>query len=219
MAGRMRSLADAEVCEVYSLEGADLVTRSCVDRDGRARRRVGARRPLATRRAAQRAIESQQPVAVYDAATDDGLSAGGRRHLLASGYPREHPPAADRARRGHRPGRRSSTATPASSRGVALLQGLAQIAAQAMANARLLDEAKNRAAVLRELVELGALIWQTHDVASLARVVAQRLTTTIGAYCCELFRIDGGELRCVASYDTEDGFSEDRLGRAIDRAR
>ena len=88
VAGRMRSLADAYVCEVYSLDGGDLVTRSCVDCGGRADDEIGARRPLATRRAAQRAIESQQPVAVYYAATDHRMSAEERRHFLCRGIRR-----------------------------------------------------------------------------------------------------------------------------------
>ena len=75
VAGRMRGLADAEECEITGLEGSDLVVRICVGRDGRHDDALGVRRPIGARRATQRAIETRQPVAVYDAAADDGLDA------------------------------------------------------------------------------------------------------------------------------------------------
>ncbi len=214
VADRMRGLADAEECEISGLEGPDIVVRIAVGRDGRHDGEVGARRPIGARRAAQRAIETRQPVAVYDASADEGLSSEERALFLAAHHV-------------------ASIRLPLIVRGeviglvalfdsharefprVQLLQGLAQIAAQAMANARLLDEAMHRADVLRELVDLGALIWRTHDVDSLAHVVAQRLTTTIGAYCCEVFRLDDEALRCIVSYDTDDGFDEERRGAPL----
>ena len=67
VAGRMRGLTDAEECEITGLEGSDLVVRICVGRDGRHDDALGVRRPIGARRATQRAIETRQPVAVYDA--------------------------------------------------------------------------------------------------------------------------------------------------------
>ncbi|HMK93122.1 MAG TPA: HD domain-containing phosphohydrolase, partial [Thermoleophilia bacterium] len=99
-----------------------------------------------------------------------------------------------------------------------LLRGLGQIAAQAMANASLLDQAKHRAAVLSELVELGALVWRTREVDSLAQTIAQRLSATIGADTCEIYRRDAdGATSCLASWSTRKGtFDGDRTGELLE---
>jgi diguanylate cyclase (GGDEF)-like protein/excisionase family DNA binding protein len=139
VAGRMRGLAGAQECEVSGLEGSELVVRICVGGDGRRDGKTGVRRSADAHRATQRAIATRQPVAVRDAA--DGLNAEERTILLESGH-------------------RASIHLPLIVRGeviglvalydsrarefprVQLLQGLAQIAAQAMDNARLYDEIK-----------------------------------------------------------------------------
>ncbi len=181
------------------------MTRMCVSREGRDDAELGLRRPLADRPMAQRAIETRDAVATTDATTDEALSEAERDHYARIGY---------RASvrlplivRGEVIGLISVFDTsPRTFEGIPLVRGLAQIAAQAMANAGLLDETRRRGEVLRELVELGAVIWRTRDVQSIARVVARRMAATIGAECCEIYRLeqDGGMV-CVASWDASAG--------------
>ncbi len=198
VAGRMRSLADADVCEVYGLEGDDLVTRSCVDRHGRDDDEIGARRPLATRYAAQRAIESQQPVAVYDAANDEDMSPEERHHFLSSGYPASiRLPLIVRGEVIGLVGLFDGHAREFP--GVALLQGLAQIAAQAMANARLfrrLDESSSRLAVVNEA---SLQLSSTLELRDILLSTAERLCEIGAAPACDIYLLSGADLLCVAS--------------------
>jgi diguanylate cyclase (GGDEF)-like protein/excisionase family DNA binding protein len=216
VAERIRTIVDAEVCEVYGIDAGGLITRMCVDRNGRDDREIGFERRLSDRPAAQRAIESREPFAIENAATDEHLTAEEREYFLGMGYP-------------------ASVRMPLTVHGaviglvgvydtaprsfdrIQLLQGLAQIAAQAMANARLMDEAKHRADVLRELVDLGTMIWRTRDVDSLVRLIAQRLTATIGAASCEIYRCDDdGHTLCLASWDQRAGrFDHSRCGEPL----
>ena len=86
VAERMRGLAGAEECEIVGLERPHLVVRIAVGPDGRNDAEVGARRPIDARHAAQRAIETRQPVAVYDASADDSLGPQERALFLESGH-------------------------------------------------------------------------------------------------------------------------------------
>ena len=198
VAGRMRTLADAEVCEVYSLEGADLVTRSCVDRNGRDDAEIGVRRPLSARRAAQRAVATRRPVAVRDAATEEDMGPEERVHFLTSGYPASiRLPLIVRGEviglvglfDGH----------PREFPGVALLQGLAQIAAQAMANARLfhqLDESSSRLAVVNEA---SLQLSSTLELRDILLSTAERLCGIGAVPTCDIYLLSGADLQCVAS--------------------
>ena len=198
VAGRMRGLTDAEECEITGLEGSDLVVRICVGRDGRHDDALGVRRPIGARRATQRAIETRQPVAVYDAAAADGLDARERTMLLESGH-------------------RASIRLPLIVRGeviglvalydshprefarVPLLQGLAQIAAQAMANATLyrqLDETGRRLAVVNDA---SLQLSSTLELRDVLLSTADRLCEIAAAPACDVYLLSGSDLLCVAS--------------------
>jgi diguanylate cyclase (GGDEF)-like protein/excisionase family DNA binding protein len=214
VAERMRSLADSDACEIYHLQGEELVSLMSVGRDGVSHKDIGDRYPVSGHTAAEVAVRTRQPFVITDVATDPRLTAHDRHYWESFGFS-------------------ASVRCPLVVRGdviglvslfdrrvrdfahIDLLQGLAQIAAQALANARLLDQVEERASVLRELVDLGASIWDSHDLGSLGHVIARRLTESVDAYSCEIFASDGEVLRCTASYSTDDGFDDERVGMPL----
>ena len=213
-AERMRSLTGARSCEIYSREGDELVAVMSVDAEGRDKASAGMRYPISVLSMTAEVLERLEPVVIENAMVDERLSPHERDYWARWGFP-------------------SSLRLPLIVQGNAigvvalydnrprefghleLLQGIAQTAAQALQNARLLEQSRDRSAVLREQVELGALIWRTSDVDALVRTVAQRLTTSIGAATCDIFRLEGSVLRCVASYDEGKGFDESQVGTPL----
>jgi diguanylate cyclase (GGDEF)-like protein/excisionase family DNA binding protein len=211
VAERMRSVVATDACEVYRIQHDELVTIMSVERKGIVARDIGEHYPIPPDTPSRTSIDEREPFIVSDAATDPRLSEVERQRWSSWGYP-----ASIRIPlvvHGDVVGLVSLYDTkPRDFEHLDLLQGLSQIAAQAVANAQLLDEVERRALVLRELVDLGALIWQSQDVGSLSHLVARRLSESIAAYCCEVWRLQDGTLRCAASYDTDDGFTEERVG-------
>ena len=198
VAARLRSLANADECQILGLEGDDLVVRICVGRDCSLEGVVGQRRPLGEHRAAERATRTRQPVAVRDAAADDDLTPQERALLAATHH-------------------RASIHLPLVVRGevvglvvlfdreprefvrLPLLQGLAQVAAQAMANAtlyRALDESRRRLALISEA---SLQLASTLELPDVLRATADRLCEVGMAPSCDLHLVTGSDLVCVAS--------------------
>jgi diguanylate cyclase (GGDEF)-like protein/excisionase family DNA binding protein len=218
VAERMRSLVDAESCDVYYLEGDELVTLMSVDRKGRSPRDIGSRYSVGPLTAARTTIAERRPFAIVGAATDPRLTEDDRRFSRDSGMPASvRLPLIVGGKVVGLVGLYDNH--PREFEDLELLQGLAQIAAQAVANAKLLEQAEERGAVLRELVDLGAIVWESQDVDELTRTVARRLATTIGVSSCEIFRLRNGLLTVEASYDRRDGFDDSRLGEQLDNER
>ena len=198
VAARMRTLADAGECEIVGLEGAELVVRISVTRDDRRDRIAGARRSLGASAVAARAIAIHQPVSVYDVALDPDLSPAERaRHVAAGHRASIHLPLVVR---GEVVGLVALFDDhPREFPGVQLLQGLAQIAAQAMANATLyrrLDEGSRRLALVGDASLQLASTLELPDILS---STADRLREVGATAACDIYLLSGADLLCAAS--------------------
>jgi len=98
-----------------------------------------------------------------------------------------------------------------------LIHDLGRVAARALENARLFEQAARRSRVLNELVEIGAFASSCRDFDTVFRHVAERLLRTLDAAACDVYRVSDGGLRCVASFDRS-GFDEAAVGKLLDVA-
>ncbi len=96
-----------------------------------------------------------------------------------------------------------------------LIRGLCGVTAHALENAALLEWAERRSRILNELMELGNLGSRPSDVEGLQRHVAERLQVAVDAANCDIFRVTGDGLRCVASFDRS-GYDERSVGELLD---
>ncbi len=83
--------------------------------------------------------------------------------------------------------------------------------ADALRNADLLAELRRANTALRELVELGDRLNEAGTLQELARAVAERLRTVLAAEDCDIWQVDGGVLRCLASFDSR-GWDAEEVG-------
>ena len=83
--------------------------------------------------------------------------------------------------------------------------------ADALRNAELLARLRRGNAALRELVELGDRLNEAGTLEDLAREVAERLRSLLAADDCDIWQVDGGVLRCLASVDSR-GWDADEVG-------
>ena len=95
------------------------------------------------------------------------------------------------------------------------LRGTAQALAGAFENALLVDQLERRTAVLRDIVELGAVASQAHDLETVLTALAVRLRETVGAADCDIFTLKDGKLCCLVSAD-KDGLDASVVGRILD---
>ena len=146
---------------------------------------------------ARRAMDLGQPVVVTDVNDDPRLTTIERRESLRSGY-------------------RSLVELPLIDRGEAigmatlydleqsdvartdLLRGLAQIAAQAIANARIHAALDDGAARLRRINDAGLELASSLDLSRVLEAVARRLCDVAGVDSCAVYTLQGRELRCEA---------------------
>lgn len=96
-----------------------------------------------------------------------------------------------------------------------LVRGLCAVAANALENAALLEQAERRSRILNELVELGDLGSRPSAIEGLQRHVAERLQVAVDAANCDIFRVTADGLRCVASCDRS-GYDERPVGDLLD---
>jgi diguanylate cyclase (GGDEF)-like protein/excisionase family DNA binding protein len=96
-----------------------------------------------------------------------------------------------------------------------LIRGLGQVAAHALENASLFEQVERRNMILNELVELSTLASSTRDLDRLVRTMAERVVSTVDAANCDLYRMQAGELVCVASFDRS-GHDDAVLGSRFD---
>ena len=95
------------------------------------------------------------------------------------------------------------------------LRSTAQTLAGAFENARLVDQLERRTAVLRDIVELGAVASQAHDLETVLTALAERLRDTIDAADCDIFTLKDDTLRCLVSAD-RDGLDTSVVGHVLD---
>jgi len=95
------------------------------------------------------------------------------------------------------------------------LRGAGQTLAGAFENAQLFLQLERRSGALREIVELGALASQSHDLRKILSVLAERLRDTVQAADCDIFTLQGDQLRCLVSAD-QNGLDESVVGHVLD---
>ena len=81
------------------------------------------------------------------------------------------------------------------------LRQAGQIVAGVLENAQLVERLERANAQLGHLVEAGLEFGATLDPDAVLRSVAGRLCVTAAAICCDIYRIDGDQLRCLASLE------------------
>jgi len=91
------------------------------------------------------------------------------------------------------------------------LRSAGRTVADALRNTELLEGLRRGNVALRELVELGDRLNEAETLQDLARAVASRLRSTLHAEDCDIWRVDGGLLRCLASIDSR-GWDEEEIG-------
>jgi diguanylate cyclase (GGDEF)-like protein len=195
---RMCAAGEAVTCDIYALDGPEL--EGLVSADGATLDEdfPGSRWVLAEFPVAQRAVASGEPVVVEDLAADPSCGSREREDGERWGYaslldfPLVH--------RGEVIGLAALFGRePGSFTHMDLLRGLGQIAAQAIANARihqLLDDSARRTALVNEAgVELAASL----DLDRVLGAAARRLTQIAGATTCDIYIVDGEALGCAAS--------------------
>ena len=198
VASRMCLAAAAASCHVSSIEGERLV--GLVSTDGSAidEAFTGTVHELADFAIARRAVELGQPVVVTDVADDPCLTELERAEDLRLGF---HSlvelPLIDR-------GEVIGVATlfdlaHADVAHTDLLRGLAQIAAQAIANARVHAALDDGAARLRRINEAGLELASSLDLSRVLEAVARRLCDVAGVDSSTVHTLHGRELRCEAS--------------------
>jgi diguanylate cyclase (GGDEF)-like protein len=96
-----------------------------------------------------------------------------------------------------------------------LIRGLGQVAAHALENASLFEQIERRSRVLREMASLGTEVAQATDLDAVLHTVAERLMKVVDAADCDIYRLSGGALRCVASYDRS-GLDARAVGKVFD---
>jgi len=98
---------------------------------------------------------------------------------------------------------------------LSFLRSAAQTLAGAFESALLVEQLEQRATVLRDIVELGAVASQTHGLETVLTALAQRLRETIGAADCDIFTLQDDKLRCLISADRE-GMDASVVGHVLD---
>ena len=198
VASRMCLAAAAASCHVSSVEGERLVGLVSTDGSTIDEAFTGTVRELADFAIARRAVELGQPVVVTDVPDDPRLTEVERAESLRLGF---HGlvelPLIDR-------GEVIGVATlfdlaHADVAHTDLLRGLAQIAAQAIANARVHAALDDGAARLRRINEAGLELASSLDLSRILEAVARRLCDVAGVDSSTVYTLHGRELRCEAS--------------------
>jgi diguanylate cyclase (GGDEF)-like protein/excisionase family DNA binding protein len=81
----------------------------------------------------------------------------------------------------------------------------------ALRNAELLAGLRRGNTALRELVELGDRLNEAGTLEELSKAVAERLRAVLAAEDCDIWQVDDGVLRCLASVDSH-GWDSDEVG-------
>ena len=195
---RICAAGEAAACDIYAVEGRRL--RGLVSADGEVidEEFPGTTWELADFPLVARAIDAREPIAVADVLDDPRIGEKERAEDVVWGYrsmmefPLIH--------RGEVIGVAALFGSePGQFARFDLVRSLGQIAAQAIANARvhqLLDDSAHRTALVNEAgVDLAASL----DVERVLTVAAQRLSQIAGATTCDIYIVEGDTLACAAS--------------------
>ena len=198
VASRMCLAAAAVCCDIYAVEGDEL--RGLVSTDGSVIDDAfpGTTYRLADFAVARRAIELGRPVVVSDIPGDPRLTAAERGEDMRWGFTNAvELPLIDR-------GEAIGVATlfdldDADVAMTDLLRGLAQLAAQALANARVHAALDDGAARLRQINDAGMELAANLDLGRVLETAARRLCDVAGVDSCDVYTLDDKQLRCAAS--------------------
>ncbi len=212
-AQHLRRVAGVEDCDVWLLEEGVLHCIASVDSRGRDAAVEGKRLDLASFPSTATAVGTQEPL-IAETLDDPRVAAEERADLAEYGY-------------------RSMITLPlvsgtetigivdlldTSERGYEVLRdylvSAARTIAGALTNAELLEELRARNAALRELVELGDALGEADELPALSRTVATRLRKALSAEDCDIYRVDGDHMTCLASIDSQ-GWDGTEIGRTL----
>ena len=98
---------------------------------------------------------------------------------------------------------------------LSFLRSVAQTLAGAFDSARLVHQLERRGTVLNDIVELGAVASQAHDLETVLTALAERLRDTISAADCDIFTLQDDTLRCMVSAD-RNGLDTTVVGDVLD---
>jgi GAF domain-containing protein len=214
VAERLSEVTRTPVADIYALEGDALRALVSYDHGRFETEWGGVVTPLSRYPCSRRAIETGAIVAV--ASLDDpGLDDAARASLERWGYQAHL--SMPLSIRGHVLGvvELSDHRPRDFTDDLDLIHGLGQVAAHALENASLFEQVERRNRILNELVDLGALASRTRDLDRLVRTAAERVVATVDAADCDVYRMQDGELVCVASFDRS-GHDDSVLGARFD---
>ncbi len=209
VAARVREVTAADACDIASLEGDEVVTLVSlgepVDREG-----AGLHYQMSDFTTYQRAFATQQPALVDDVLADARMGALDHEEAALWGY-------------------RASADVPLIVQGevigfvsvykaepgffgqIPLVVGLAQIAAQALANARVYRRLDEHARRLTLMTDSALELASTLDLRDILKATAWRLCAAVDVPACTVDIVRGEELVMVMSL-TDGLVDEDRLG-------
>jgi diguanylate cyclase (GGDEF)-like protein/excisionase family DNA binding protein len=214
VAGRLLAIVDAANCDIFRIEGDALRCLVSFDRSGFDERTIGNVLDLGNYPATVMAVTAHETL-VLASPDDPRLSDHERRVFREFGfaseicvplYVNDEPFGLIDI---------SDTRARTYAEYLDFLKTVAQLVSAALENVLLLDQLGRRTTVLRELVELGALTSQPHDLDELLETIAGRLRQTIGAADCDIFTLDGDQFRCRVSVD-EGGRDDGIESRPLD---
>ncbi len=211
---RLSEVSHSPVADIYALEGETL--RALVSYDG-GRLDLeweGVVVPLDRYPHSRRAVRTAE-ISIVASLGDPGLTEEGRLSLEKWGYQAQLSMPLIAGGRVIGLAELSDYAPRDFSPELELIRGLGQVAAHALENASLFEQAERRSRVLDDLADLALLSSRTRDLDSLLGRIAERLLQALEAANCDVFRVCDEGLRCVASYDRS-GLDEQQVGRLLD---
>jgi diguanylate cyclase (GGDEF)-like protein/excisionase family DNA binding protein len=214
VAERVLSTVDAANCDVYRLEAGALVCAASFDRSGHDASVLGSVFDLERYPTTKAALQSHR-ILTITSPDDPQLSEGERRTYHDYGFSSEVclPLVVGHELFGLLD--LYDTRERDFSEYMTFLRSVAQTLAGAFDNARLLEQLDQRGVALRDIVELGAVASQAHDLETVLATLAQRLRDTIGAADCDIFTLHDDRLRCMVSADTG-GLDASVVGKVLD---
>ena len=211
-AGHLLDSLGAERCEVFRVTGNQLRS-VLVYEAGRGEAEPGPALSTDDYPMALAALEAREPCVIADS-SDERLTEKERLEFRATGFESEAivPLFIDDQAYGFIDvfGRRPHDWAE----DVDFLRGAGRAVQAALRNVLLVEEVEQRSRVLRDIVELGALAVQARDIDAFLHTVAQRLLASLSAAACDIFTIDGEQLRVRVSLD-ENGVDETLTGKLI----
>ena len=214
IAERLATLSHSPVADIFAVEGDTLRALVSYDRDRFDRAREGVVIPMPRYPCAVRAVDTGE-ISIVTSLNDPSLSAEGRYSLEKWGYQSQLSlpliwggrviglaQLSDYVPRDFRPN-------------LELIRGLGQVAARALQNVILFQQAERRSRALNGLLELGDLSSRVHDLDTLVRRMAERLQAAVDVANCDIYEMCPDGLRCVASYDRS-GHDERLVGNLLD---